>query len=96
MSKEVSKEVERLKREVENLKLELALRTIDTTFLVTIPKEHQKHGQHTAFQSGVENAWRGRTRSNPYCFGNAQYLAWESGFKLGAQAFAEAVVKETK
>lgn len=79
--------------EIERLKLELACRTLDTTFLVEIPKEFRVHGQHTAFQSGVEAAWRGNRRDNPYVFERPQFRAWERGFRMGAEEFAKAVVR---
>lgn len=80
-------------REIERLKLELSLRVLDTTFLVEIPKEFRVHGQHAAFHDGVEAAWRGNRRDNPYVFERPQFRAWERGFRTGAEEFAKAVAR---
>lgn len=78
-----------LKKAEERHRLELTLRAGRVDFLVETPKEHRVHGQHAAFASGVETAYRGWVRSNPYEFHTAQFRAWDKGFQMGAVKFCE-------
>lgn len=78
-----------LEKTIHRLEVELTLRTADLTFLVEIPKRHRVHGQGTAFQCGVESAYRkGRLpKRNPYTPGTAQHGAWETGWCMGAEKY---------
>lgn len=92
MTREEQKDLASLRQRIDSLETELALRTMDTTFLIEVPKEHRVHGQHAPFLDGVETAWRGRSKNNPYEWNRPQYRAWDLGYKLAVAHFAKMFV----
>jgi hypothetical protein len=72
---------------------DMALRLGFSTLEVETPKEHRVRGQHQAFTSGLEAAYIYKRRDNPYEFHTAQYRAWETGFRMGAERYASDYTK---